>query len=148
MKYLIQGILFALCIFSIQKKSFSQEENKKPMIYTASYYADKYHGKKTANGEKFNNDEYTCASNHYKLGTFLQIVDTTNKKIVYVKVNDRMANFKKPRIDLSKKAFSTISNPKKGLTKVKVYIVDADIGQRKIMAQKEGDIEIMRENEL
>lgn len=150
MRNLIQGILFALCIFSIQQKSFAQEAtHQKPDLYTASFYADRYQGRPTSTGDKFDQNEFTCASNHYKLGTYLKVVNLANGKIVYVKVNDKMANFKNPRVDLSKKAFSKISHLDKGLTKVKVYVVDSEIAKDKILAQKGGTFEeVQRENEL
>ena len=39
---------------------------------TASYYHDKYHGRKTASGETFNQYAVTAASNKYKLGSRLE----------------------------------------------------------------------------
>src|SRR5690606_8694994 len=58
----------------------------------ASFYHDMFVGRLTANGEVFSNHKFTCASNHFKLGTYLKVTNRSNKKVVYVKVNDRMGH--------------------------------------------------------
>ena len=91
---------------------------------TASFYHDKYHGRKAADGSVFSQYALTCASNVYKLGSTLRVTNTENGKSVIVKVTDTGA-FKMPRIvDLSKAAFSQIASLKKGLTKVLVEEVE------------------------
>ena len=91
---------------------------------TASFYHDKYHGRKAADGSVFSQYALTCASNVYKLGSTLRVTNTENGKSVIVKVTDTGA-FKMSRIvDLSKAAFSQIASLKKGLTKVLVEEVE------------------------
>lgn len=90
----------------------------------ASFYHDKYHGRKAADGSIFLQTALTCASNVYKLGSQLRITNTENGKSVIVKVTDNGA-FKMPRIvDLSKKAFSEIASLKQGIVRVLVEEVD------------------------
>jgi rare lipoprotein A (peptidoglycan hydrolase) len=74
-----------------------------------------------ANGEKFNDDDYTCATRLYPLGSLLRIVNTKNNKAVWVKVTDRISKlFGETRIDLSKRAFAEIANLKQGLIPVEI----------------------------
>ncbi len=78
-----------------------------------------------ANGKEFQDDALTCAAGkQYKLNTYLRIRNNENGKEVVVKVTDRInKRFYQTRIDLSKKAFETISGKqgfKQGLLQVSV----------------------------
>lgn len=90
----------------------------------ASFYHDKYDGRKAANGSIFRQSEATCASNIYKLGSKLRVTNKENGKSVIVKVTDT-GGFKMPRIvDLSKSAFSSIASLNRGLVAVLVEVLD------------------------
>ena len=84
----------------------------------ASFYNDKYEGRKTANGTIFRQSGLTCASNVYKMGTKLRVTNKESGKSVIVTVNDRMGASR--IVDLSKAAFSQIASLKQGLAKVLV----------------------------
>lgn len=89
---------------------------------SATYYADRYEGKRTANGDIFRQNKLTCASNDYRFGTILRV--TYCKKFVDVRVNDRMNDTIHNVIDLSKYAFSLIGDTIKGrLMNIKVKII-------------------------
>jgi len=89
---------------------------------TATYYHDKYEGRKTANGDIFRQNKLTCASNDYRFGTILRV--TYNKKFVDIRVNDRMNDTIHGVIDLSKYAFCLIGDTIKGrLRNIKVKII-------------------------
>lgn len=90
----------------------------------ASHYHDKYHGRKTANGQIFSQLAMTCASNVYKMGTKLRVTNKESGKSVEVVVNDTGA-FQMPRIvDLSKAAFSQIASLRRGLVPVLVEVIN------------------------
>ena len=88
---------------------------------SATFYADRYEGKRTANGDIFRQNKLTCASNDYRFGTILRV--TYNKKFVDVRVNDRMNDTIHNVIDLSKYAFSLIGDTIKGRLKIKIKII-------------------------
>ncbi|MCX0431359.1 septal ring lytic transglycosylase RlpA family protein [Aeromonas veronii] len=89
----------------------------------ASYYADRYHGKKTASGELYRNNLNSAAHMKLPFGSMVRVTNLANGKSVVVKVNDRGA-FKSGRIiDLSKSAFSSIANIRDGIIKVKVEVI-------------------------
>jgi rare lipoprotein A len=71
----------------------------------ASYYADKFNGRRTASGARFNNNEMTCAHRKLPFGTKLKVTGVKTKKVVYVTVTDRGPFHKNRHIDLSKAAF-------------------------------------------
>jgi rare lipoprotein A len=114
------GISLASAPFS---RSFAREnEPLKPAMKTgmASWYHDKFHGRKTANGDVFSQKKFTCASNQYPLGTWLKITNTRNGKSVLVRVNDRMNVRMKRVVDLSRAAANQIGMEKAGVGQVKV----------------------------
>jgi rare lipoprotein A len=78
----------------------------------ASYYADKFHGKRTASGAKFNMNGLTAAHKKFAFGTKLKITNEANGKSVLVTVNDRGPYVKGREIDLSKRAFMQIASSK------------------------------------
>lgn len=91
----------------------------------ATYYADKFNGRKTTSGERFNNKNYTAAHMKLPLGTMVRVTNEANGKWVDVKVNDRGPYSKKLEIDLTKRAFMDIaSNKGSGTFKVKIEIIE------------------------
>ena len=113
MKKIILSLLISLFFVSI----INAEE-----IGLASFYTIKSSGPITANGERFNENAFTCASMDFKFNTLLRVINIENGKSVIVRVNDR-GNFKKKYgriIDLSKGAFKSISPLSKGVIKVKI----------------------------
>ena len=80
----------------------------------ASYYADKFHGKKTASGKKFDMNKMTAAHKKLPFGTVLRVTNEANGKSVIVEVNDRGPFVRSREIDLSKRAFMEISQNKSG----------------------------------
>lgn len=93
---------------------------------TVTYYGDKFHGRKTANGERFNQNAMTCASNTHKFGTHLKVTNTANGKSVVCRVNDR-GGFSKygVTLDLSKGAFAQIAPLSQGRARVTIETVSA-----------------------
>ena len=89
-------------------------------IGVASWYHDKFHGRKTASGDIFSQQKMTCASNKYPLGTWLRITNMKNGRSVLVQVNDRMSPRVKRTVDLSKIAAQKIGIEKSGIGKVTI----------------------------
>jgi rare lipoprotein A len=54
-----------------------------------SYYSSRYNGRRTASGERFNNNALTAAHPLHAFGTRLRLTNTNNGKSVVVRVNDR-----------------------------------------------------------
>lgn len=101
----------------------------------ASFYHDKFEGRQTANGEIFDNDKFTAASNTLKLGSFVKVTNLSNGEVVYVKINDRMAKTNDRLIDLASIAARKLNFHKKGITKVKVEVVPTEEGKKAVLAQ-------------
>lgn len=105
----------------------------------ASYYHDKFEGRKTANGEIFDNDRFTAASNNLKLGSYVKVTNLSNGEVVYVRINDRMAKSNTRLIDLASIAAKKLDFHKNGLAKVKVEVVPAEEGKLAIRTQRNGE---------
>lgn len=86
----------------------------------ASYYAKKFHGRKTANGDKFHVDSLTAAHKTLPFGTLVKVTNLRNQKSVIVRINDRGMAGKKRVIDLSPAAAKEIDMINSGLQKVRV----------------------------
>ena len=78
----------------------------------ASYYADKFHGRKTASGKKYDKTKYTAAHKKLPFGTIVKVTNEVNGKYVIVEVTDRGPFVRAREIDLSKRAFMDIANNK------------------------------------
>lgn len=124
----------------IQQQNVSQiaaqkrEVKREQKMGVASFYHDRFEGRKTATGEVFDNEQYTAASNHFKLGSFVKVTNLANGKAVYVKVNDRMGHPGR-LIDLAEVAAKELKFIGRGTAKVKIEAVSAQEGKRRILAQ-------------
>lgn len=85
----------------------------------ASYYCNKFHMRKTANGEQYNKNLNTAAHRSLPFGTIVRVVNKTNNLSTLVKINDRGPFIKKRIIDLSRKSSMEISNY--GVVNVSLY---------------------------
>jgi len=78
----------------------------------ASYYADKFHGKKMASGIRYDRNKFTAAHKKLPFGTKLRVTNEANGKSVIVEVTDRGPFVRSREIDLSKRAFMEITQNK------------------------------------
>jgi rare lipoprotein A len=88
----------------------------------ASYYAHKFHGRKTASGERYDERKLTAAHNKLPLGSKVRVTNLKNKRTIVVTINDR-GSFKKPIIDLSYAAAKKLGMIKLGLAPVTVTVL-------------------------
>jgi rare lipoprotein A len=90
----------------------------------AVYYADSFQGKKTANGETFDQQELTAAHRELPFGTVVRVTNLSNRRSVQVRINDRGPFGSKRRIiDLTRKAAERIDMISAGVVEVKVEVV-------------------------
>ncbi len=90
----------------------------------ASFYHDKFNGRKTASGEIFNNRKLTAAHRTLPFGTVIQVTNLRTGKSVEVRINDRGPFHSSRALDLSKAAFDSIGNTAKGTMPIEYEIVD------------------------
>ena len=90
----------------------------------ASYYANRFQGRKTASGERYDRAKMTAAHKKLPFGTNLKVTNVKNGKSVIVRVNDRGPFVKRRIIDLSRSAFKAISKLEAGVIDVKIQVVE------------------------
>lgn len=113
----------------------------------ASYYHDKFIGRPTSTGELFDNDRFTAASNTLHLGSYVKVTNLSNRRSIYVRINDRMHKDNKRVIDLTRLAAEELGFLRQGITKVKVERVPESEAGPAILSQRER-IEASRTNRL
>ena len=84
----------------------------------ASWYGPGFHGKKTASGQRFNENAMTAAHKTLPLGTIVKVVDQRTGKSIQVVINDRGPYARGRIIDLSKAAATRLGFVGRGTTKV------------------------------
>lgn len=92
----------------------------------ASYYANKFHGRKTASGERYNKTAFTAAHRTLPFGTMARITNFATKKSVVVRINDRGPFTKRRVIDLSAAAAEALAMKRAGVAMVGIAIVSGD----------------------
>ncbi|PWW82481.1 septal ring lytic transglycosylase RlpA family lipoprotein [Prosthecochloris marina] len=92
----------------------------------ASYYADRFHGRLTANGERFNMHELTAAHKSLPFGSMVRVTNLSNGKKVLVRINDRGPYIKGRIIDLSLEAAKEIDLLQKGVTNVRIEVYEGN----------------------
>jgi len=105
-------------------RNFETLEALDSKVETASYYADKFNGRKTANGEIYNMHDLTAAHISYPFNTICRVTNLKNQKSVIVRINDRKPDTNNRSIDLSLGAAKEINMVNGGLTEVRVDILE------------------------
>lgn len=90
----------------------------------ASYYHNKFNGRRTASGSKFDNEKYTAAHRKLAFGTKVKVTNEVNGKSVFVTITDRGPFTKGREIDLTRRAFMDIAaNKNAGNLKVTIEVI-------------------------
>lgn len=124
---------------SLLRSSYSALKADASLVYTgkvvlgiASFYSARFEGIRTASGDRFSNKLFTGASNSLPLGTWVKVTNVKNGKSVVVKINDKMHPKMKKKgrvIDLSRSAAEKLQYLRKGLTKVKLEVIEPPAGK-------------------
>ncbi len=101
----------------------SKKTSKKIFYGQASFYSNKFNGRKTASGEIFSQKNFTCASNMLRMGTWIKVTNLRNDKTAVVKVNDRLHPKMRRIVDLTRAAAQKLGFTNAGLTRVRVEVL-------------------------
>ena len=115
-------IVMAFVSCSSGKKVLGGKSKGKTMTGMASYYANKFNGRKTASGERYRSKKLTAAHRTLPFGTMVKVTNLKNGKSVVVKINDRGPYAKGRIIDLSGAAAKQIAMVSDGVVKVRVEL--------------------------
>lgn len=104
----------------VYKGKFKPFKNK----VHASYYAEKFNGRRTASGKKYDSSKLTAAHKKLPFGTIVKVTNISNGKSVIVEITDRGPFVRGREIDLSRKAFmSIVGNKRSGMAIVSIEIL-------------------------
>ena len=90
---------------------------------TASFYGKRFHGRTTANGERFNMNAMTAAHKSLPFGTKVKVTNRNNGKSVIVRINDRGPYHGNRVIDLSRGAAAKIGMLNSGTARVSIQVL-------------------------
>jgi rare lipoprotein A len=121
-KAMLPIFLAFLCFPSFAKAVKKQTLTAKK-IGIASYYSDKFHGRRTASGERYDKNGLTAVHQYLPFGTILRVTNLKNHRSVEVRVNDRAHPHNKRLLDMSKRAAKELGFINSGLAMVEVQVV-------------------------
>lgn len=109
-------------------RGFSQEG-------IASWYGTKFHGRKTANGERFDIYKLTAAHPHLPIPTYVRVTNLENQRQTIVRINDRGPFHDGRIIDLSFAAAVKLGFQDKGTARVHIEVIEPDRGPSAYLVQ-------------
>jgi rare lipoprotein A len=90
----------------------------------ASYYSNDFVGRKTSNGEIFDNMKFTAAHRTFPFGTKVQVTNLATAVKITVRINDRGPVKPERVIDLSLAAARAIGIERAGLGRVRIDVLE------------------------
>jgi rare lipoprotein A len=105
------------------RKKSSKPATRHALNGTASWYGPRFHGKKTASGEIYNQHKLTAAHKTLPLGTKARVTNLENGSTVEVEINDRGPFIDGRIIDLSRAAAGALGFVELGTAPVQVEVV-------------------------
>ena len=105
-----------------------QEPNYDKTGY-ASWYGPTFHGKKTANGDKFDKNALTAAHPTLPLPSLVRVTNLQNGKNVVLMVNDRGPFARSRILDVSQRAAQMLGFEQQGVAKVRVQYLPGQTDQ-------------------
>lgn len=89
----------------------------------ASYYADHFHGRTTASGERFDRNAMTAAHRRLPFGTRVKVTNLSNQRSVTVRINDRGPFTGGRIVDLSPRAADRLGMLRSGTAPVRLEVM-------------------------
>lgn len=123
MKYIFSIIAALMMLFANPVEGLAQK-----LSGNATYYGNRWHGRRTSSGEKYHKDSLTCAHRTLPFGTLLRVKNAKNGKEVIVRVTDRGPFRKGAIIDLSMAAAKEIGMVADGIVRVEAMLIKNPLG--------------------
>ena len=111
-------------ILSFLLASFSIAFSQQSQTGEATYYSDKYQGRKTASGELYDRSKYTAAHRTLPFGALVQVTNIKSGQSVVVKINDMGPSKESRIIDLSYAAAEAIGVVRAGVAQVRLDVLE------------------------
>lgn len=122
---LMSMYLASSCTFG-HAKTASPKTEAESYTGIASYYSNRFHGRKTASGERFDQNGLTAMHQTLPFGTRIRVTNLANNRSVVLKVNDRCHPRNHRALDLTRRAAIELGFLRSGLAHVKYEIMEGD----------------------
>jgi rare lipoprotein A len=120
------GAAIAACTLvsgAVTAKAHDRLAPKPTLAGIASWYGPGFHGRQTANGERYDMFGLTAAHRSLPFGTKVRVTNRQNGKSVVVRINDRGPYVGQRVIDLSRGAAQAVSMTETGIAPVKLDVL-------------------------
>ncbi|WP_119629492.1 septal ring lytic transglycosylase RlpA family protein [Methylocaldum marinum] len=128
----IANALLSICLASACTLGHAKTAGPKSLTSAnkgiASYYSDRFHGRLTASGERYNKNGFTAMHRSLPFGTRLRVTNLSNNRTVEVRVNDRGHPENRRLLDLSRRAARELGFIREGLAPVKIEVMQLGDG--------------------
>lgn len=111
----------AIADTSARNASASAGETARAFTGSASWYGPGFHGRRTANGERFDQNGLTAAHKTLPFGTKVRV--TKGDRSVVVRINDRGPFVRGREIDLSRGAAQAVGLLSAGIASVRLEVL-------------------------
>jgi rare lipoprotein A len=123
-KGLLACLFIPLAVFGREERMMSDSTAPIKVQYgIASYYSNKFEGRKTYTDEIFSQEKLTGASNTLPMHTWVRVTNLRNHRTVIVQINDKMHPRNRRLIDLSRAAAAKLGYAGRGLTRVRIDVL-------------------------
>ncbi len=120
---------FAVSVLFAGADISTARETKAGVVRTidgiASWYGPRFHGRKTANGERYDQNQLTAAHKSLPFNTKVRVTNKRNGKSVVVRINDRGPFVGKRVIDLSRGAANVVDMIGAGVAPVTIEVLSS-----------------------
>lgn len=123
MAWLVVAVVSAMLAGCASTPPASAPDAEGVEVGMASYYADRFQGRRTASGERYDRDAFTAAHRQMAFGTRVRVIRVDNGRSVVVRINDRGPFVKGRVIDLSYAAARELGILQAGVVSVRVLPV-------------------------
>lgn len=129
MRQCLMNALLAACLASFSLPGQARSSAAAQLVVSdtqvgvASYYSDKFNGRRTANGERYDRNGLTAVHPRLPFGSIIKVTNLRNHRSVELRINDRR-RFRGGRLlDVSKRAAQELGFVGAGLARVEVEVV-------------------------
>lgn len=114
-----------LPLVTAQEEMHRLQETGERLEGLASWYGPYFHGRQTATGELFDQNEFTAAHPSLPFDTYLRVTNLNNGKSIIVRVNDRGPYFENRLLDLSREAARSLGSEETGVVPIEAEIMQS-----------------------
>lgn len=142
-------VLVILAVFAVgQIDILAESKDNDVKQGNATFYGNRWHGRRTSSGEIYHRDSLTCAHRTLPFGTTLLVKNKRNGKEVVVKVTDRGPFRRGAVVDLSMAAARSIDMVRDGVCPVEITMVEPGYIPNTLPYAKDADAPVLPELEL